>query len=190
MDDLRAHLLPRLRPELANQEAFTEAQRRSVIFDSQCLFRHATARFNFTTYDLQRDQDLINPRTAKNGILVYTTAPDSSGHPWLYARVLGIFHALAVVPGMDKPKRLEFLWVRWMERDEDWTSGAQALRLERVCYVDETSAHAFGFVDPAHVIRGCHFIPAFHKGLVEDILESSLARDQIDGDWKYHYVNR
>lgn len=190
MRHLRAHLLPILRPELDNAGQFSTEDLHSIVIDRLRLYTHATARFNFTSYDVRRDQDLINPRTDKSGIMVYT--PDTNGtcEPWAYARVLGIYHAMVGIPGKVKLQRVEFLHVRWMIRDETWTSGAHVRHLPRVHYIPEEDNHAFGIVDPAHIIRGCHLIPAFHHGRSEDMLGPSAARDSPIGDWKFYYVNR
>ena len=52
------------------------------------------------------------------------------------------------------------------------------------------SADAFGFVDPADVLRCCHIIPTFTDGKVRPD-RVSLSRNARDGnDWKRYYVNR
>lgn len=158
-----------------------------MVFDRWRIYQHATARINFTTYDVRRDQDLINPRTEKSGILVFT--PSEEGHPWAYARVLGIYHTVASIPGEVDAKRVEFLWVRWLQVDDEVETGSHLRCLPRVCYVPEDEPHAFGIVNPDHIVRGCHLIPAFHHGRVEEVLLPSVGRD-TGGDWKFFYVNR
>jgi hypothetical protein len=52
-----------------------------------------------------------------------------SDHPFLYAHVLGIYHANVIYTGSDTRdytlRRLDFLWVRWFRLTEDmnlaWT---------------------------------------------------------------------
>ncbi|KAJ7619922.1 hypothetical protein DFH06DRAFT_1341756 [Mycena polygramma] len=54
------------------------------------------------------------------------------------------------------------------------------------------SASAFGFIDPAHVLRGAHLIPAFHYGRTSEFLGPSVAChfDADDHqDYRYYYVN-
>lgn len=146
-----------------------------------------------------RDQDIIHPSTGKTDILVHTaptgTPGDYGDYPWTYARVVGIYHANVIVPGTSKPVRVDFLHVRWFQKDTT-ASGSLARRLERIHFVpyDSTSGNAgevFGFVDPGHVIRACHLIPAFHHRRTIHYLPPSFARDaHVQGDWCFFYVNR
>jgi hypothetical protein len=55
------HIALRVRPSLADNQSLAEAACWTVDFMDDCIYRHATAHFNFTTYNLQRDCDLINP---------------------------------------------------------------------------------------------------------------------------------
>lgn len=171
-----------------------------VVIDQDRIYEHATMQVNFTTYDLQRDQDIIHVNTSKTGIMVYTPGasadePTALDHPWSYATVLRIFHANVVYvhgPGTITKQRVDFVWVRWLETDLSIRSGTAHSQLERVSYVPfETGlwGDTFGFIDPASIIRGSHYIPAFHYGRTADLLRPSIVRE-ARGDWKYHYVNR
>ncbi|KAG8911394.1 hypothetical protein FRC00_006579 [Tulasnella sp. 408] len=61
-----------------------------------------------------------------------------------------------------------------MGADPDSRSGLNAKCLERVGYVpDVNGPGAFGFIDPADVIRASHLVPAFHHGTRSDLLSSS-----------------
>ena len=55
---------------------------------------------------------------------------------------------------------------------------------------DATQASgAFGFIDPAEVIRGVHLIPAFAHGKTDRLFGPSIAcplKDE-DQDWQYFY---
>ena len=173
-----------------------------IILRHDRVYSHATAHINFTMYDLQRDQDIIHPSHGKSDILVHrpmfleSQESVEQDYPWTYDRVLGIYHANIVVSS-SIATRVEFLHVRWIQRDVNYMHGASVRRQERVHFVphrtdfDESEAleGAFGFVDPAHVIRSCHLIPAFHHGLTTEYLSISSARDD-NGDRKYFYVNR
>ncbi|KAI1791105.1 hypothetical protein LXA43DRAFT_889833 [Ganoderma leucocontextum] len=170
-----------------------------IILHHDRVYAHATAHFNYTTYDLQRDQDIIHPSARKADILVYTPDEDpatgatiqsgTSCYPWTYARVHGIYHANIVLPGRVHSLRLDFLHVRWFQTDTSFASGAKARRLERIHFVPSDSGDPFGFVDPSHVIRACHLIPTFHYQRTKEYLPTSFTRE-VDGDWKYFYVNR
>jgi hypothetical protein len=89
-----------------------------------------------------------------------------------------------------EPARMEFLHVRWFGRDPDWLSGPGALRLDRIGYVPDSDDEAFGFLDPTHVLRACHLIPAFALGKTTALLGPSKHRDSNEGDWVNYYVMR
>jgi len=61
----------------------------------------------------------------------------------------------------------------------------------RVSFVPQSGipGEAFGFVDPSHVIRGCHLLPIYDLGQTHDRLGASMFRDE-KGDWRAFYANR
>lgn len=65
----------------------------------------------------------------------------------------------------------------------------QTHRLDEVCFVPESTRHAFGIVDPKYTVRGVHLIPCFAGGRTEARLGPSNYRDP-EGDWESFYVNR
>lgn len=116
-----------------------------------------------------------------------------------YARVMGIFHCRVRDRTNEGSKwvRLDLLWIRWLGADPDLRCGLKVKRLERVGYVpDAEGPGAFGFVDPADVIRACHLCPAFHHETRQDLLSGthSVAFDMKteDGgeDYELYYVMR
>ena len=120
---------------------------------------------------------------------------DSSAisHPFCYARVLGIYHANVVLTGPEsrdyQSRRLEFLWVRWFEILES-PAGWEHYSLDKGRFVPMHRAGAFGFIDPADMLRCCHLIPTFadEKQHLDDIAISLNTCDA--DDWKYYYINR
>lgn len=115
-------------------------------------------------------------------------------HPFWYTHVLGIFHVEArdsAVSGA-KYKRHELLWVRWYSRNTEHLSGWEAKRLDSLSFEPHgpEHPHAFGFVDPADVIRGAHIIPGFAHGRCMDGLPEASLGGHIGGDWNQYYVNR
>ena len=63
---------------------------------------------------MQRDQDSINPRTHSDAMFLKSN-PESD-HPYLYGRVIGIFHADAMDrKSMTQFERVEFLFVCWYQ---------------------------------------------------------------------------
>jgi hypothetical protein len=159
------------------------------------MFLHNVLRVNYTTYDVRRKQDTINPNTFHRDIMVLADTEDDSGHPFLYARVIGIFHVNAVFTGgpiVDyRPRKVEVLWVRWFEHDANAPTGSWSdSRLDRLCFPSMADEHSFGFLDPADVIRGCHIIPAFStsRRYSDGRGISQCARDATD--WRSYYLNR
>jgi hypothetical protein len=95
----------------------------------------------------------------------------SGSAKYSYARVLSIFHLNVVYtsPGMlnYKARQIDFLWVRWFKGVEDvsveqsWTNAC----LNHLHYLPMSNNEAFSFIDPAHILHGCHIIPRFSTSL-------------------------
>ena len=93
--------------------------------------------------------------------MLATTEGDQD-HPFLYACILGIYHANVCTGGNSQhhEERFKFLWVRWYQYqgpNVQWSDS----KLDQVSYPPITSEGAFGFVDPNDVLRACHIIPVF-----------------------------
>jgi hypothetical protein len=193
--NLKNHILSRLlgRPYDGDEVKYTEDDRDSLIIYNNSLYRHKVLRVNYTTYDLRRSQDSINPRTHSDIMLL---SHDNEPHPYWYARVIGIHHVDIIHTGpLSKSlhkERVDFLFIRWFGRDLDYRAGWQAQRLHRVGFLDAEQPGAFGFLDPAVVIRGVHMIPGFAYGTCTDLLSpaQSLARLPLNEvqDWRCYYV--
>jgi hypothetical protein len=174
----------------------TTANGDRVFIKGHRMYRHHIARFNYTTYDVRRSQDVINPGTTHRDIMLLANDGDESNadHPFYYARVLGIYHVNVIYmeEGMQDyaPRTMEFLWVRWFEYDGNRSVAWADLKLDSVRFPPMASEGAFGFVDPKDVLRGAHIIPAFAKGKArrDGIGLSRLAKDAPD--WAYYRVNR
>lgn len=219
MPELKKHLYPRIKemlrqeaPETASRSGVmggpaanvlqtNEQDRNSILFKNDSMYRHNIARFNFTTYDVRRAQDVINTNTSHNNIMLLANLDDSSDgtndrHPFLYARVIGIYHTNVIYTGTGmldyRPRRLEFLWVRWYQLLEGagTKQGWAANKLDQVRLTPINDDSAFGFVDPSDVLRGCHVVPAFSTGVLH-IDGKGLSRCAKDlKDWRRYYVCR
>jgi hypothetical protein len=211
---LKRHILPRIRQILHQESAAGEADPNSpraglsaistpcaddnsLLFKGDRIYRHNLGRFNYTTYDVRRSQDVINPGTTHRDIMVLASNPDSdseSNHRFLYARVLGIYHVNVIYIGEGSvdytPRRVEFLWVRWFEYDNNNSSVWTDFKLDSVRFPSMADEGAFDFVDPNNVVRGCHIVPAFARGKAraDGIGLSKLAGDSED--WSEYRVNR
>ncbi|KAJ3804874.1 hypothetical protein F5876DRAFT_82487 [Lentinula aff. lateritia] len=197
---LQDHILGRLMQHEFNgdtHETFTDDDRKHIRIKDRKLVELQTLRVNYTTYDIRRDQDTINPRNHAD-VMMLSPEDEPGAHPYWYARVLRIFrvqvissHPLASTV-LSGPQEMEILWVRWLGVEPGYHSGFQCGRLPKVGFVDEADLFAFGFLAPAHIIRGCHLMPSFSDGRTAGLLQTSeptAARktDEID-DWQFFYV--
>ena len=137
----------------------------------------------------------MNPRFSCD-VMVVSPETQHGAHPFWYARVLGVFHTdiLHVGPFSRNRsiQRMEFLWVRWFGVEPGYISGSRMARLPKIGFVPDTDGSAFGFLDPSHVLRGCHLVPAFSQGRTPELLRTTsltAARhpDEVD-DWTNYYV--
>jgi len=198
---LRSHLLHRLhgRPYDGDESYnFTDRDHMDMRFSHNRLYRHKVLRLNYTTYDLRRDQDSINPRTGGDIMLLSHEDTDADEtHCYWYARIVAIFHVEVFwkkAENPTRPIRMPFLLIRWLGKDLKTPTGWKARRLHRVGFVDGSELDdpyaAFGFLDPEVVIRAVHLIPAFRQGFTTDLLPKSIARrpDERDEDALIYYV--
>ncbi|KAF7976664.1 hypothetical protein HWV62_6005 [Athelia sp. TMB] len=204
-DPASKDFLPRLKDHLlgrllgleydGDEKAFSDADRATVrIIDNRVNFAKVF-RVNYTTYDLQRDQDSMNPRN-RCDVMVMSPETGPNAHPYWYARVIGVFHVRVLHTGPDSKNKsyqhMEFLWVRWLGIVPGHRYGFKAARLPKFGFVPETSPDPFGFLDPSLVIRGCHLIPAFNDLRTSDLLSANPSAGRPIGDtddWRAFYVN-
>jgi hypothetical protein len=199
---MKNHLLARLLDQKYDGDElnFLPEDRRNVHIVKNTIYRHRVLRINYTTYDMRRAQDSINPRIPGHGdIMVLSPENEEENknpHPYWYARILGIYHANIRHIGREsksnEPRRMEFLFVRWFGRDLSPEPGWKSKHLLRLGFVPGNDETAFGFLDPAQVIRAVHLIPAFAWGHVTKYLpgRSVIARglSEPDDDWQLYYV--
>ncbi|KAG6914461.1 hypothetical protein DXG01_017109 [Tephrocybe rancida] len=212
---LKKFLLPRMKAALAEQgihwtptEPSQDLDWQSVLLKGDRVYSHKIIRVNYTTYDVRRGSDVIHVNTSHCNIMAlnpkFKKGSDDDGHPYIYAKVLGIFHANVIYNGHGNtnyhPHRIEFLWVRWYTL-ESHSPGWKSRRLDRVSFQPLEHDQAFGFMDPSDVIRGCHIIPRFCgarvpaiDGAVDDFVgprvEEGDKWEDLDEDWQSFYINR
>ncbi|KAG2012297.1 hypothetical protein CC2G_012328 [Coprinopsis cinerea AmutBmut pab1-1] len=191
---LRSHLLSRLMglEYSGDEDDYTPEQLARVVIIGDAIYRHKTLRVNFTTYDRRRDQNTLNPSTSSDIMML---SHDDSPHPYWYARTVGVFHVRVkdVARPTLPPQEMDFLWIRWFGVNSERQFGWKVKRLLRIGFVDEKKdlSPAFGFLNPAQVIRGIHLIPDFTAGQSANGLGPSLVRREGDKDvdWNYFYVS-
>ena len=182
MDLLRSHLCERLLPDTDQDER--------VFIKDDTLYEHPLLTIDYTTYDLRRDKDSVHMNFGNQAVLVYSPTSRES-EPWLHAQVVAIYHVFVCTKTDPELKHLELLWVWWMQRDPSQLRGPNASHYTRVSFIPHSGVpgDAFGFVDPSHVIHGCHLIPTFDLQRTRDRLGPSMVRD-AKGDWQAFYANR
>ncbi|KAG6895033.1 hypothetical protein C0992_003455 [Termitomyces sp. T32_za158] len=189
---LKEHLLACiLHPDWTGDgNEFTPEQQYRLLIRNDRLYIHKIFRVNFTTYDVRRDQDSMNPRTGAD--IMTLSHEEDKDHPFAYARILGVFHADVIhntPSGASAPTSIEFLWVRWYHVDTSYRAGFKRKRLHRLQFLPDHDPDAYGFVSPDEVIRGAHIIPGFFYGPTEQLPQSiARAEDELD-DWMYYYVD-
>lgn len=173
----------------------------SMYFNKDYMYQHKILRINYTTYDVRRGQDSINPTTDHRDIMLLSNPASyekisTLEHQFLYARVLGIYHVNLIYTGPGKlgshARRMEFLWVRWFEVVErkPVQRGWDKQLMDQLKFRQIDDENAFGFVDPADILRACHLIQRFSLGRAHSD-GKSLSESANDGaDWRNYYVNR
>lgn len=192
---MKDHLLGRLRNQPYNEEPFSDRERNSVHIVNNRIYSSKVLRVNYTTYDVRRDQDSMNPRTHSD-VMVLSHEDDPNAHPYWYARVIGVFHLKVLHLDSSATNRsvqhMEFLWVRWFGMVPGHRFGTTVARLPKIGFVPDTDPLSFGFLDPSLVIRGCHVIPSFNDGRTAELLTVSPTAgrppDETD-DWTAFFVN-
>ncbi|KAI0754545.1 hypothetical protein C8Q80DRAFT_1117222 [Daedaleopsis nitida] len=155
------------------------------------IYHQKRVWLNYTTYDVRRARDIVNPGTEHCHVMMLD--PTVSAHEsspqgrFLYARVLGAYHANVVYNGPGSrdyhPRRVDFLWVRWYKAVRGGGISLEVSELPEVSFHPIHSDFAFGFVDPAAVLRACHIIPLWSAGRCHAEGEyglSGCARDKDD----------
>ncbi|KAK7680030.1 hypothetical protein QCA50_016976 [Cerrena zonata] len=198
---LHNHLLGRLRNpgQADNGVEYGPVEHGEITILNDRLFEHKTLRVHYTTYDLQRNYDLINPSKYADIMAVahdvdVDAGISEGGHPFVYARVLGIYHTdIFHMPREGKPiiHSMEFLFVRWYRRDETFKAGFQQKRLHRLSFIPASEPNAFGFLDPDDVVRAAHLMPVFASGRTDEYLPGKTVSRPLgeEDDWKHMYVN-
>ncbi|EGO23151.1 hypothetical protein SERLADRAFT_371382 [Serpula lacrymans var. lacrymans S7.9] len=127
-----------------------------VILKNDRIYTHSIFCINYTTYNIRRAQDVVNPRMDHCNIML-----------------------LAPLDGFDTNLWYELCGPLDRETDSGW------YKLNMLCFVPMAEDDAFGFVNPANVLRSCHLVPAFHEGKLHPngIRMSKFAQDAQD--WCY-----
>lgn len=187
---MRSHLLSRLlnKDYAGDEDEYTPEQLGEIIIQKNRMYSHQIVNINYTTYDVRRGQDIIHVGTDRTDIMMLACEEEDGtrAHPYWYARVVGAYHVNVKRMGAGGAlfTRMDFLHVRWFGRDFEWAEQNPSSRLVRVGWDTE---HEYGFVDPAHVVRACHVIPAFAADVAPSRYANSFSRGP---DYNEYYVMR
>ncbi|KAL1703960.1 hypothetical protein EV121DRAFT_206777, partial [Schizophyllum commune] len=186
---LKEHLLPRIRGTPDSGRAYTAEERNSIIFLGNRIYKHKILRLNYTSYDVRRKQDFLNPSKNAN-IMVLSGEGD---HPYWYGRIIGIFHAdvadlYSAAPS--EGRAVHFAYVRWYTLDPTFRHGIAAKRFPRLHFFPADHPDAFGFIDPSSILRAAHIIPAFAYGRTNQYLAGvTVARPLTElDDYRFYYA--
>ena len=208
---LKGYLISCLKATLVQESAFVDSRSDSlhseasatcntnqsdcdlVYLKSNWIYLHKLVHIQYTTYDVRREQDIVNPSTPHRDIMLLATTTDNDvDHLFLYAHVLGIYHTNITYAGDDiqnyQARQFKFLWVCWY-RYQSQNVWWRDLKLDVLSFPLVTSNGTFGFVDPGNVLCTCHIIPAFSSGKKYPN-EVSLSHSTNDSqDWSRYYVS-
>ena len=197
---LQDHILGRLLEHPSQGDTygdFSDGERNMVHILGNKLFEVNTLTVNYTSYDIQCDYDIVNPRSHPDIMVVSPDSKTNDISPFWYAHVLKIFHADVWTSHPDvrdkSIHRMNILWVRWFGLEPGYNWGFSHACLPKIGFVEWNDPFAFTFLDPAHVVQGCHLIPTFADGHTSTLLPEGksaarvLVAEETD-DWLNFYV--
>ena len=155
MTNLKKHALGQLLLR-SEDDNFTLAELSKVRIKCDKVYWHRTLRINYTTYDLCRMQDSLNPRTHADIMLLSPDNDSKDKHPYVYARIVGLFHTDFSYSNTRTAHRtytrLDIAWIRWFQMDSSHSSGFTLKRLPRLQFLQHSDSGAFSFIDPQLII--------------------------------------
>ncbi|KAK0492585.1 hypothetical protein EDD18DRAFT_1108960 [Armillaria luteobubalina] len=170
---LKEHILRRLFVyEIDLDDEITAEQLSCLHINNDRIFRHKILRINYTTYDVRRDQDSINPRTRSDIMVLANDLEAETTHPYSYGSFMltsaTMTHMVTVTMRIDSHR-----------------SGFAAKRPHHVGFVDGRDPGAFGFLDPDDIIWAVHLLPVYRLGQTAEFLPPSIARRPEENDQDY-----
>ncbi|TEB24443.1 hypothetical protein FA13DRAFT_1797302 [Coprinellus micaceus] len=167
-----------------------------IVLQNNSIYSHKLLRINYTTYDVRRDQDVLHVDTPQCNVMLlnsrYNEKTWLSEHPYLYGRLLGVFHANVRYNGslLNRVQQLEYLridfaWIHWYQ----FNGSDGEFSLDRVTPSPLRCGSALDFIDPSDIIRSVHLIPRFSAGKVnQPVVESQLVRNR--DTWESYFINK
>ncbi|KAJ3528201.1 hypothetical protein NMY22_g9514 [Coprinellus aureogranulatus] len=169
----------------------------NIVLKDDRLFTHRIMRIKYTTYDARRDEDIIHLETDQSNIMMLNREHSygHSSHPFAYGKVIAIIHAdVGFVGDIGRKgssyafRPMEVLWIRKYRMLP--SSGPEGLALDEaeLVAIDEPESHTL--IDPMEVVRACHIVPDFTRGLryPDGKGKSIIAGDSKD--YQSYFINR
>jgi hypothetical protein len=150
---IKTHLPTRLQgfSSVGDETKYTPTELQLVEIKNNRIYEHSTCQILYTTYNKRQALDTVNPHSHAD--IVVRLALDDLEEPYLFGRVIGIYHANITFGNEPEPQQMDFLHVRWLSPPGN---GQQAKHLPRVgffdCSLASDAEEVFGFVDPQDVI--------------------------------------
>lgn len=201
---LKQHLLPRILWLLGHEElpSDPDAWTDVVLEEDDRIYSHKIMRMTFTTYDVRRDEDVIHVDTPQCNVMLLNAEYDARcsasvdrSHPYLYAKIVGIYHANVRYLGNHPDgtrslasHRMDFALAHWYKL----LGPREEFTLDRLALSPLDCDTALSFVDPEDIIRAVHIIPQFSLGKkeVDGIQKSVLVGTGAQDFWNAYYLNR
>ena len=170
-----------------NEGLFTNKDRLLLTIVNNWIYWHRVSRVNYTTYNVQCSQDSLNPQT--NSDIMMLSWDGDNAHPYWYAHVIGIFHAMVVHTGLklQEPKKMEFLFIWWFGLDTKCSErgGWKAKKLHQIGFIEGDTA--FGLLTPPTLFMPSTLSLGFCK-VIQRIYWDILLLGQHSREMKTGYV--
>lgn len=75
-----------------DEHTFSDADRHCISIKGNHVYLHSMLQVNYTTYDLRHEQDMINPLTRAD--IMVLSHEDECVHPYWYPHVVEVFHVM------------------------------------------------------------------------------------------------
>ncbi|KAJ3533279.1 hypothetical protein NMY22_g7397 [Coprinellus aureogranulatus] len=199
--NLKRHLHARLCQKMGFEANNAGEHWLNVVLQHDQIYSHKILRMYYTGYDVRREEEVIHVNTPQCNIMLLNDRCSketwAQEHPYLYGRVLGVFHANVAYARSYQGnasgerhtafRRIDFVWVQWYE----YLGAEDEYSLDRLSLRSLQSANSLCFLDPQDILRGVHLIPQYPLG------ESTTPRpsfrwSDLKGQsiWTAYYINR
>jgi hypothetical protein len=116
---LKHHLLAHILTGGSNHPDYNEQELCHLQLYQDRMYQHHMLHINYTSYDVFRHQDTLNPSTVNCfALLPADLEQNPDVHPYIYAQILGVYHAKVTHCG-GPLQHMDFVHVRWLYYNYD-----------------------------------------------------------------------